>query len=86
MNTNSNTINHSDVEERNVKPLVSLMTIMAWLALGVGVVMCLLNLNHFSDQNLQLMVGIGFLIGSVQIYVIRTAIHLVNNRTSKLVN
>lgn len=84
MNAHSNKKN--EVEERNVKPLVSLMTIMAWLALGIGVVMCLLNLNHFSDQNLQLMVGIGFLVGSVQIYVIRTAIHLVNNRSSKLIN
>ncbi|MBJ6363697.1 hypothetical protein ACFOQM_20945 [Paenibacillus sp. GCM10012307] len=81
-----NNLTHSNrdnaTEERNVKPLVFLMTVMAWLTLGIGVVLCLLNLHYFSDQNLQLMIGIGFLVGSVQIYVIRTAIHLVNNRAS----
>jgi len=28
-----------------------------------------------------LMVGVGFMVGSVHIYVIRTAIHLVHSRT-----
>ncbi|WP_245585922.1 hypothetical protein [Paenibacillus pinihumi] len=83
-----NNMTHSNrdnaTEERNVKPLVYLMTVMAWLTLGIGVILCLLNLHHFSDKNLHLMIGIGCLVGSVQIYVIRTAIHLVNNRSSSM--
>ncbi|MNF04990.1 hypothetical protein D3C80_2046220 [compost metagenome] len=39
-----------------------------------------MNLSHFSDKNIGLMVGIGFLIGSVHIYVIGTAIGLVHAR------
>ena len=42
--------------------------------------MCLINLNDFNDRNLGLMVGIGFLVGSVFIYVIAKAIGLVHTR------
>lgn len=66
--------------ERDVVPLVKLMTIAAWALLGIGLVLSLLSLDHFSDQNTTLMVGIGFMVGSVFVYVIRTAIHLVHSR------
>ncbi|MNW16693.1 hypothetical protein D3C71_2156270 [compost metagenome] len=56
------------------------MTAIAWVVLGIGVLLCLMNLSHFSDKNIGLMVGIGFLIGSVHIYVIGTAIGLVHAR------
>ncbi|MFC4303568.1 hypothetical protein [Cohnella boryungensis] len=37
------------------------------IVIAVGVVCCLMNLAQFNDRNLGLMVGIGFLIGGVQI-------------------
>ncbi|MCS7464871.1 hypothetical protein N0M98_32840 [Paenibacillus doosanensis] len=69
--------------ERDVQRLVNWMTAAAWTILGIGVLMCLFNLHHFSDHNTSLMVGIGFLVGSVHIYVIRTAIHLVHSRAEQ---
>lgn len=68
-------------KQPEVKKLVSIMTIMAWVTLIIGVVLSLVNITHFSDQNLTLMIGIGFLIASVHIYIIGTAIGLVNTRS-----
>jgi hypothetical protein len=39
-----------------------------------------MNLNQFNDRNTGLMVGIGFLVASVNIYFIGTAIGLVSER------
>ncbi|GAB2670117.1 hypothetical protein ACFQWB_04365 [Paenibacillus thermoaerophilus] len=64
----------------NVMGLVRVMTAMAWGVLAIGLVLCLFNLGHFSDRNVGLMVGLGFLVGSVHIYVIGTAIGLVHAR------
>lgn len=66
-----------------VKRLVTLMTAFAWTALTVGVLLCLINIGHFSDKNVTLMVGIGFLVGSVFIFVIGTAIGLVHARMNQ---
>ena len=67
-------------KEPDVNRLVKMMTVAAWVALGFGLLLCLLNLHHFSDRNPSLMIGMGFMVGSVFIYVIRTAIHLVDSR------
>ncbi|UJF35876.1 hypothetical protein [Paenibacillus hexagrammi] len=67
---------------RDVARLVKMMTVAAWLLLGIGITLSLLTINHFSDRNTVLMVGIGFMVGSVFVYVIRTAIHLVHSRMS----
>ncbi|WP_281889281.1 hypothetical protein [Paenibacillus sp. YYML68] len=67
-------------KERDVNRLVTMMTAAAWVVLAIGTLMCLINLQHFSDTNTPLMVGLGFMVGSVHIYVIRTAIHLVHSR------
>lgn len=75
----ANEVNHSG---RDVGRLVTMMTVAAWVLLGIGFVLSLLNLHHFSDRNPSLMVGIGFMVGSVHIYVIRTAIHLVHSRAA----
>lgn len=56
--------------------LASVMTVAAWVAFAVGLLTCLFNVTEFSDRNLGLMVGVGFLIGSVQIYMIGAAIRL----------
>lgn len=66
--------------ERDVMPLVKLMTFSAWALLAIGLVLSLVSIESFSDTNTTLMVGIGFMVGSVFIYVIRTAIHLVHSR------
>lgn len=80
MTTKTATISHVQPSKSDVKRLVKAMTAIAWGVLGIGVLLCLVNLSHFSDQNVGLMVGIGFLIGSVHIYVIGTAIGLVHAR------
>ncbi|MCI3925104.1 hypothetical protein MO973_33335 [Paenibacillus sp. TRM 82003] len=69
---------------RSVQRLVRWLTAAAWTALVVGLGLSLSNLGHFSEQNVSLMVGIGFLVGSVHIYVIRTAIHLVHSHSPNL--
>ncbi|MDR6882391.1 MULTISPECIES: hypothetical protein [Bacillales] len=73
---------NNERSERDVLPLVKLMTIAAWALLGIGLLLSLINLDHFSDRNPSLMVGIGFMVGSVHVYVIRTAIHLVHSRAA----
>ena len=67
-------------KDKNTRRVVITMTAMAWIALITGVAMCATNIREFSDRNLGLMVGIGFLVGSVFIYVIAKAVGLVNAR------
>jgi len=79
MTTKTATISQAN-PKADVKRLVKAMTFMAWAVLIIGTVLCLFNLSHFSDKNVGLMVGLGFLVGSVHIYVIRTAIDLVHTK------
>ncbi|MFF2484225.1 hypothetical protein [Paenibacillus sp. NPDC058071] len=67
----------------SVKRLVKLMTIFAWTVLAIGVVLSLVKIGHFSEENVFLMVGIGFMVGSVFIFVIGTAIGLVHARMNQ---
>jgi hypothetical protein len=83
MTTKTATISQIQPSKSDVKRLVNAMTIIAWAILAIGVTLCLINLSHFSDKNVGLMVGIGFLIGSVHIYVIGTAIGLVHARRNE---
>ena len=69
-----------DRRRREGKRVFSFMNMMAWIALGVGVVMSVANLGYLSEENLPLMLGIGFLVGSVFIYTIGTAISMVEQR------
>ncbi|MFD0697017.1 hypothetical protein ACFQZT_23385 [Paenibacillus sp. GCM10027628] len=80
MATRTVSTSSTDRSERDVMPLVKMMTAAAWTLLGIGLILSLFSINHFSDRNISLMVGIGFMVGSVFIYVIRTAIHLVHSR------
>lgn len=80
MTSKTATISQLGPSKSDVKRLVNVMTVIAWGVLAVGVLLCLINLSHFSDKNIGLMIGIGFLIGSVHIYVIGTAIGLVHAR------
>jgi hypothetical protein len=66
--------------ERDGRHVFSFMNLVAWITLGVGVMMTLWGLGDFSDTNLTLMLGIGFMVGSVFIYTIGTATHLVHKR------
>ncbi|WNR42184.1 hypothetical protein [Paenibacillus roseipurpureus] len=75
-------VNPIEHVERDVMPLVKLMTFSAWALLAIGLVLSLASIESFSDRNTSLMVGIGFMVGSVFIYVIRTAIHLVHSRNA----
>lgn len=65
-------------DESRLQRLVRWMTIGSWATLLIGLALSLVNIGHFSEQNVTLMIGIGFMVGSVHIYVIRTAIHLVH--------
>ncbi|GGD58577.1 hypothetical protein [Paenibacillus nasutitermitis] len=68
------------------KSLFLAMHIASWVALCAGVVLCLVNISHFSDSNMLLMLGIGFLVGSVFTYTIGTAMNLVHKRKSETEN
>ncbi|MEK8127796.1 hypothetical protein WMW72_07675 [Paenibacillus filicis] len=80
MTTKKTSANELNGIGRDVGRLVTMMTVAAWVFLGAGLILSMLNLHHFSDKNPSLMVGIGCMVGSVFIYVIRTAIHLVHSR------
>ncbi|RAP73429.1 hypothetical protein [Paenibacillus montanisoli] len=66
--------------ERNGKSVFFAMKIAAWAALCVGLCLCLIRMEDFSDNNAFLMSGIGFMVGSVFIYTIGMAINLVDER------
>lgn len=83
MTTKTASISQVQPTKSDVKRLVKAMTAIAWTVLAIGFLLCLVNLSHFSDKNVGLMVGIGFLIGSVHIYVIGTAIGLVHARMNQ---
>ena len=80
MTTKTATISSATRKESGVSRLVTLMTATAWVLLGIGLLLSLINVNQFNDHNSSLMVGIGFMVASVHVYVIRTAIHLVHSR------
>jgi len=69
--------------EREMKRMFGFMKGAAWTSLGAGVLLSLWNVGHFSDENMTLMLGIGFMVGSVFIYTIGTAMHLVEKRRSE---
>lgn len=80
MTTKSVHINKLDSEIQHSKKILKIMTIIAWTVLSIGVVLCLTNISQLNDRNWGLMIGIGFLVGSVFIYTIGTAIGLVHSR------
>jgi len=80
MNSNTKSINIRETIRPDATKLVKIMTAISWLVLGIGVVLCLANITEFNDRNWGLMIGIGFLVGSVFIYTIGTAIGLVHKR------
>jgi hypothetical protein len=81
MTTKTASINRTnDNDKSSIHRLVTLMTWIAWVVLGTGVLLCIMNLNQFNDRNTGLMVGIGFLVASVFIFLIGTAIGLVSVR------
>jgi hypothetical protein len=80
MSDTNNTVTRS---EREMKRMFAFMKGAAWTALVVGVAMCLWDVGHFSDENITLMAGIGFMVGSVFIYTIGTAMYLVEKRRSE---
>ncbi|MFC0211412.1 hypothetical protein ACFFK0_02935 [Paenibacillus chartarius] len=69
--------------DREGKGLFIAMHIAAWAALAIGLLLCVTSLNHFSDTNSSLMTGIGFMVGSVFIYMIGTAMNLVHKRNTE---
>ncbi|WP_276353406.1 hypothetical protein [Cohnella caldifontis] len=48
------------------------------IVVALGIVFCLANLAEFNDGNLGLMVGIGFLIGGLQILLFGTIVPLMH--------
>lgn len=75
----------SDNKENDARAvkMVFMMTVMAWIALITGVIICLFNLHALRHSNTGIMVGIGFLVGSVYIYFIGKAMGLLDIRRSE---
>lgn len=55
----------------------------AWIAIVIGSLLFVGNVNDFSFANLPLMVSIGFLIAGMNIFVISTAFKLLLIRTEE---
>jgi EamA domain-containing membrane protein RarD len=56
---------------------------LKWIAVmvvAVGVICSAVNIAHFNDRNLGLMVGIGFLVGGIQILVFGAIAPLMQRR------
>ena len=68
---------YEQTRDRNVQRLIAWMTGASWVVLLLGLILSLSNLHHFSDRNVTLMAGLGCMMASVFLYIIRTAIHLV---------
>ncbi len=49
------------------KEMARMLKWVATVVIAVGIVCCVLNIAQFNDQNLGLMIGLGFLIGGAQI-------------------
>lgn len=73
----------SNRHDREGMSLFLVMQTAAWGGLGVGVLLCLIRIGNFSDSNTTLMAGIGFMVGSVFVYIIGTAMNLVHKRKSE---
>ncbi|MFB5678655.1 hypothetical protein ACE3NQ_29325 [Paenibacillus terreus] len=63
-------IDKVETKDKRMKRSVATMTFFFWVALIIGVITIVVNLSFFSDRNLGLMVGIGFVVGSIFIYFI----------------
>ncbi|TJY41847.1 hypothetical protein E5161_11635 [Cohnella pontilimi] len=50
------------------------------IVVALGAVFCMLNLAEFNDRNLGLMIGIGFLVGGIQILVFGAIAPLMQKR------
>lgn len=61
-------IHKTETKDKQMKHPVEAMTFFFWVTLIIGLVMIGVNLSFFSDRNLGLMVGIGFVVGSIVIY------------------
>lgn len=59
------------------------MKAIARIALGAGLLLCLTGIGDFSDRNPGLMIGIGCLIASVQIYLIGAVLRLAQAETDR---
>ena len=51
------------------RKMSSMLKWIAAVVVALGVVCCIWNMSEFNDRNLGLMIGIGFLIGGLQILV-----------------
>lgn len=70
------------MQENGVKEY-SVMIKLSFILTAIGLVFCFWNVSDFSDQNLSLMVGIGFIIGAIQIAMIGIAVELFNGKTPR---
>lgn len=62
-----NAVSYNDHDGTKMRKM---MTAIAWFCLIAGVALTLFTITNYSDQNHLLMIGIGFLIASVFIYII----------------
>jgi hypothetical protein len=62
---------------------------LKWIALlvvALGAICCVVNIAHFNDRNLGLMIGIGFLVGGIQILVFGAIAPLMQRRQEENVS
>lgn len=69
-----------DPNDKGMRRSVSILSIFGWIALAIGIVTILFNLSDFSDRNLGLMVGIGFVVGSIFIFIIGKSLGILRKK------
>ncbi|MNW25078.1 hypothetical protein D3C74_18120 [compost metagenome] len=59
-----------ETKQKQMKGTESFMSILAWVAGIIGIILIVVNVGFFSDRNLGLMIGIGCVVGGIFIYMI----------------
>lgn len=69
-----------DREAKNTRGLMLVSTIISIVLMVIGIVMIITDLGNFSDKSYPVMVGIGFIVGSIIIYGLSRAVGMAQMR------
>ena len=67
-------------EAKNTRGLMLVSTVISVVLMVIGIVMIVTDLANFSDKSYPVMVGIGFIVGSILIYGLSRAVGMAQMR------
>lgn len=77
--------NRKEMKE-NGQYFALILSVVAWAAFIVGIILCLVRISDFNDRNMYLMAGIGCIVGSVFIYCIGAFLAATMNKKYRKAN